>query len=108
VSIIEDGFEDVYNGTVDEFHNFFVGGFETTNEIGKKKTVFVNNLQCGEILLGDKSFCNLVSIDLGKFNGRFDDLENAYRLMVRANFRQTCVDLRDGILQETWHELNQF
>lgn len=108
VSIIEDGFEDVYNGTVDEFHNFFVGGFETTNEFGKKKTVFVNNLQCGEILLGDKSFCNLVSIDLGKFNGRFDDLENAYRLMVRANFRQTCVDLRDGILQETWHELNQF
>jgi ribonucleoside-triphosphate reductase len=24
------------------------------------------------------------------------------------NYRQTCVDLRDGVLQSSWHELNQF
>jgi len=28
--------------------------------------------------------------------------------MARANYRQTCVNLKDGILQETWDELNQF
>ena len=28
--------------------------------------------------------------------------------MARANYRQTCVDLRDGILQEAWHVNNKF
>lgn len=58
--------------------------------------------------MGNKSFCNLCTIDLGKFNGRLSDLEEVIRLMTRANYRQTCVDLRDGILQQTWHELNEF
>jgi adenosylcobalamin-dependent ribonucleoside-triphosphate reductase len=26
----------------------------------------------------------------------------------RANYRQTCVDLDDGVLQRSWHELNEF
>lgn len=63
---------------------------------------------CAEILLGNKSFCNLVEIDLGKFNGDWDGLCLAIRLVARANYRQTCVDLRDGVLQSTWHELNEF
>ncbi|MDD5395274.1 MAG: ribonucleoside-triphosphate reductase, adenosylcobalamin-dependent [Thiothrix sp.] len=63
---------------------------------------------CAEILLGDKSFCNLVEVDLGKFNGDFDGLKEAYRLIARANYRQTCVYLVDGMLQRTWHELNDF
>ena len=50
---------DVYNGTVDEFHNFFVGAFEGLCANGKRKWVYVNNLQCGEILLRPKGFCNL-------------------------------------------------
>lgn len=63
---------------------------------------------CAEILLANKSFCNLVEVDLGKFNGRYDDLLEAMRLVARANYRQTCVNLDDGILQRTWHELNEF
>jgi len=63
---------------------------------------------CAEILLGNKSFCNLVEVDLGKWNGDFRGLCEAVRLVSRANYRQTCVDLRDGVLQTTWHELNQF
>jgi adenosylcobalamin-dependent ribonucleoside-triphosphate reductase len=63
---------------------------------------------CAEILLANKSFCNLVEIDLGKFNGRYEALEEAIRLVARANYRQTCVNLDDGILQRTWHELNEF
>ena len=63
---------------------------------------------CAEILLGNKSFCNLVETDLAKFNGDYDGLKRALYVMARANYRQTCVNLRDGILQDTWHELNEY
>ena len=63
---------------------------------------------CGEILLGSHCFCNLVTTDLAKFNGDFDGLLEAIRLISRANYRQTCVNLDDGILQRRWHELNEF
>lgn len=63
---------------------------------------------CAEILLGDKSFCNLVEVNLPSFNGNWVALHDAVRLVSRANYRQTCVDLRDGILQASWHELNDF
>lgn len=62
VSIESSGFENVYNGTVDEFHNFFVGGFSGRTFNGKRKFVYLNNLNCGEILLQSKQFCNLTEI----------------------------------------------
>ena len=61
-----------------------------------------------EILLGNKSFCNLTEIDIGKFKGDTAGLHYAVRLAARANYRQTCVNLRDGILQEAWHLNNYF
>lgn len=63
---------------------------------------------CSEVLLGDKSHCNLSEINLSRFNGRFNELCRVIQIIARANYRQTCVDLRDGILQATWHELNQY
>lgn len=63
---------------------------------------------CAEILLGDKSFCNLVETAVSRFNGDEEGLHRAHYLVARANYRQTCVDLDDGILQRTWHELNEF
>lgn len=63
---------------------------------------------CAEILLGDKSFCNLVETVVSRFNGDWFGLLRAHYLVARANYRQTCVNLRDGILQDTWHELNEF
>ena len=63
---------------------------------------------CAEILLGDKSFCNLVEIAVSRFNGDEDGLHRAAWLVARANYRQTCVNLDDGVLQRTWHELNEF
>jgi len=74
VSIEADGDEDVYNGTVDEFHNFFIGGWESKTNGGKLKQQFVNTQNCGEILLryakstdpwtgegGGGQFCNLTA-----------------------------------------------
>lgn len=63
---------------------------------------------CCEILLGNKTFCNLVEIDIAKFNGDTLGLHKALKLSARANYRQTCVNLNDGILQESWHLNNEF
>lgn len=61
-----------------------------------------------EILLGNKSFCNLTELDIGKFHGDTDGLNRALYIMGRANYRQTIVNLKDGILQEAWHLNNEF
>ena len=58
--------------------------------------------------MGNKSFCNLVEVNLQAFNGRYEDLKRAMYVIARANYRQTCVNLDDGVLQRTWHELNEF
>lgn len=63
---------------------------------------------CAEILLADRGFCNLVETVLFRFNGDEEGLLRAHRLITRANYRQTCVHLDDGILQRGWHENNEF
>lgn len=63
---------------------------------------------CVEVLLGNKSFCNLSEINLLAFRGDKAGLERALYLTARMNYRQTMVDLRDEILQEAWHLNNQF
>lgn len=62
---------------------------------------------CAEILLPNKGFCNLVSIPIDKFKGDVLGLHKAAKLISRANYRQTAVDFRDGILQEAWHLNNE-
>lgn len=62
---------------------------------------------CAEILLPNKGFCNLVSIDLAKFTGDTLGLHHAAKIISRANYRQTIVDFRDGMLQESWHLNNE-
>jgi ribonucleoside-triphosphate reductase len=63
---------------------------------------------CAEILLGNKSFCNLVEVDVSKFKGDAAGLHKAITLAARMNYRQTAVDFRDGVLQEAWHINNSF
>lgn len=63
---------------------------------------------CAEILLGNKSFCNLTEVDVGKFKRDSAGLRRAIHLSARANYRQTCVNLIDGVLQEAWHLNNEF
>ncbi len=50
----------------------------------------------------------MVEIDVGKFKGDSAYLHKVAVLIARANYRQTVVDLRDGILQESWHLNNEF
>jgi ribonucleoside-diphosphate reductase alpha chain len=93
VSVELDGFEDVYNGTVDEFHNFFVGGWESKSSNGKRKWIYVNNKNCGEIILCANDSCRLLLLNLFSYvlnafkGGKFDfksfyqDAQIAQRLM---------------------------
>ncbi len=83
-------------------------GFINAQTATKRAPWFKGCNPCAEILLGNKSFCNLAEVDVGKFRGDSAGLRRAIHLAARANYRQTCVDLRDGILQEAWHLNNEF
>ncbi len=61
---------------------------------------------CGEILLQSRGFCNLVTTAVNKYNDDFAGLLRTLYIMGRANYRQTCVTLTDGVLMPEWHQTN--
>jgi ribonucleoside-triphosphate reductase len=77
---------------------------------GKRRAPWISGVNpCAEILLPNKGFCNLVEINLSRFNDEnLDRLFRTAELLARANYRQTCVNLVDGVLQRAWHENNEF
>ena len=83
-------------------------GFINGQTAKRRAPWFAGINPCAEILLGNKSFCNLVEIDVSKFIGNSAELHKVATLVARANYRQTVVDFRDGILQEAWHLNNEF
>lgn len=80
-------------------------GFMNAAAALRKAPWFKFTNPCAEILLG--TMCNLVSVSIPHFDQDFRRLERAVHLMARANYRQTCVDLDDGILQKRWHQTNE-
>ena len=83
-------------------------GFINTASARARAPWFYGCNPCVEILLGNKSFCNLTEVDIAKFKGDHAGLLRTLYIAARANYRQTCVNLRDGILQEAWHANNEF
>lgn len=83
-------------------------GFINAAEAERRAPWFKGCNPCVEILLGNKSFCNLTEVNVLAFKGDKVGLENALRLAARMNYRQTLVNLRDEILQEAWHLNNEF
>jgi len=83
-------------------------GFVNAQAAKRRAPWFKGGNPCFEILLPNKGFCNLCEIDLGKFLADTPALERAIYVLARANYRQTCVNLDDGVLQRSWHELNEF
>lgn len=95
--------------------------FQTMIDAGGSEPGFINGMEaerrapwfkgvnpCCEILLGNKSFCNLTEVNVLAFKGDKSGLERALYLAGRMNYRQTMVELRDEILQEAWHLNNDF
>lgn len=81
--------------------------FINVREARRRAPWFATANPCVEILLADKGFCNLFEVGVYAFD-HLGDLLEAIRIAARANYRQTLVDLDDGILQRTWHENNEF
>lgn len=98
--------EDVFETMLD------AGGSEpgiiNAEEAERRAPWFKGCNPCVEILLGNKSFCNLTEVNVLSFRGDKVGLERALYLAGRMNYRQTMVDLRDEILQEAWHLNNEF
>jgi adenosylcobalamin-dependent ribonucleoside-triphosphate reductase len=83
-------------------------GFINGGEAERRAPWFKGCNPCVEILLGNKSFCNLTEVNVLAFKGDKVGLERALYIAGRMNYRQTMVNLRDEILQEAWHLNNQF
>lgn len=65
VKIEFDCLETVYNGTVDNFHNFFIGGFKDLSD--SNKIDYINVRNCGELPLSKDNSCVLGSLLLHRF-----------------------------------------
>jgi ribonucleotide reductase alpha subunit len=103
VSVIEDGYEDVYNGTVDDNHNYYVYVGEDTTKNGKPKSHFINSRNCGETTLGPYGVCDLGSLVLpnfitGNINTNWKKLESVIKLAVR--FLDNVIEVNKYVLQE--------
>lgn len=83
-------------------------GFINAEQATKRAPWFSGVNPCAEILLANKSFCNLSTIVVSRFKDDNAAMHRAAYVIARANYRQTCVDLRDGVLQEAWHLNNDF
>jgi len=88
ISVIEDGYEDVYNGTVDDNHNYYVYVGEDTTKNGKPKSHFINSRNCGETTLGPYGVCDLGSLVLphfitGSVNTNWKKLDQTIKTAVR-------------------------
>jgi ribonucleotide reductase alpha subunit len=104
ISIEADGFADVFNGTVDEYHNFFSGGFESKTVSGKSKFAYVNSRQCGEQWLHGYDSCNLGSINVGQFyDGSTKDVD--WERLAQA----TTLSIRflDNVIDANIYPLNE-
>ena len=74
-------------------------------EAARKRAPEMEGLNpCAEILLPEKGFCNLMQVAWHRFNGDLPGLHRAQYLAARANYRQTCVSMRDGVLQLGWDD----
>jgi len=93
------GYEDVYNITVDDNHNFAIQ-FPSKSEKNKYYQVFTQ--QCGEATLEKYGICNLGSIVLPRFvsniNTNWKKMEDVIRKSVR--FLDNIIDVNNYVLPE--------
>jgi adenosylcobalamin-dependent ribonucleoside-triphosphate reductase len=82
-------------------------GIENATAARIKCPWFSGSNPCHEILLPRNGFCNVVTNCLPRLRRDFAAMERAVYLIARANYRQTCVNLRDGILSPAWDQTNQ-
>ena len=100
ISIEEDGKANVYTGTVDDYHNYYIGHFEELHKDKYSKYIYVNNLQCGEQVLPPYGSCNLGSVDVAKF---YNENREAIEWTRLGEAIKVAVQFLDNVL-----EINKF
>lgn len=103
ISIQDDGFEDVYNGTVEDNHNFYIFTSSKTINENKRQENYILSCNCGEIPLANGESCCLGSLVLPNFitgttNTNWQKLEKTIKLAVR--FLDNVLDVNRYALQE--------
>jgi ribonucleoside-diphosphate reductase alpha chain len=88
IKVEEDGYEDVYNGTVDDNHNYYVYTGLDFGKNGYERMNFINSKNCGEATLSDREACDLGSLVLPNFitgttNTNWNKLEKTIKLAIR-------------------------
>ena len=99
ISVEYCGEEDVYNGTVDDFHNYMI----VVND-SKTKQKLINSMNCGEIPLPAYGMCCLGSLVLPNFvsqggNTNWKKLEESTRLSIR--FLDNILDINHYPLKKS-------
>ena len=97
ISVELDGIEDVFNGTVDEFHNFYIKvGEEGLSKFqNNTANLHVCSKNCGEIPLSPSDSCRLMLVNLTKFVDRpfeKDAIFNLDRFNVIVQYAQRLMD----------------
>ena len=98
------GHEDVYNGTVDDNHNYAIGGFkEKTIKKNNDKEVFIFTANCGEVPLLEGESCILASINLYKMFDKkskqidYKKLKNTTKIITR--FLEDVTEITEAPLE---------
>lgn len=100
-SIKEDGIEDVYNGTVDQYHNYFVGNFKGKTEHYTRLGSSVKVANCGEVEIPDSKkqylILNLYSYVSNKFkdNAVFEDNLFIHHVNCAVRLLDSCLPVCD-------------
>lgn len=107
VSINKVGTDTVYNGTVDEFHNFDIIFSKETTASGRDKFLSCNNLQCGEQSLPVYGVCDLGAINFSKFviNPFTDNATVLWNEL--ASTIKTGIRFLDNVLSTTEYPLDK-
>ena len=97
--------EDVYNGTVDDFHNFYAIHHSSKGDKSSPQKKYTCVVNCGEISGREYTACVLGHINLDQYG--FEDekeLLESFRLMTRFLLRATYSDFPDPKTQKNVEE----